>query len=49
MPEGKETECNENAQFYTPLRIDANGNLLGFMQPENKKDNPVLVIAQLKN
>lgn len=49
MPEGKETECRENVKFYTPLRIDANGNLLGFMQPENETDNPVLVIAQLKN
>lgn len=49
MPEGKETECKENAEFYIPLRIDANGNLLGFMRPENENDNPVLVIAQLKN
>lgn len=49
MPDGKEAECKENVNFYTPLRIDANGNLLGFMQPENENDNPVLVIAQLKN
>lgn len=49
VPEGKEAECKENAKYYTPWRIDANGNLLGVMQPENENDNPVLVIAQLKN
>lgn len=45
---GKEEECEENSKFYTPIKIDSNGNLLGVMLPDKEEDNPVLVIAELK-
>lgn len=48
LPEGKEELCKENPKFYTPIRIDRKGNLLGSMLPGNEEDNPVLVIARLK-
>ncbi len=48
IPQGKEEECKDNPNYFTPLCIDSNGNLLGVMQSEKEEDNPVLVIAELR-
>lgn len=48
LPEGKEELCKENPKFFTPIRIDESGNLLGTMLPGAEVNNPVLIIAQLK-
>lgn len=48
VPDGKEEQCKENPKFFSPLRIDEKGTLLGFMLSDNEEDNPVLVIAPLK-
>lgn len=44
---GYETNCLEDATFFTPLQIDKSGNLLGVMKSNDENDNPVVVIAKL--
>ena len=39
---------DEYAKKFTPLRIDKHGNLLGETVSDNLEDNPVIVIAKLK-
>ena len=38
----------EGAKKFVPMCIDKNGNLIGQTAPANEEDNPVIIIAKLK-
>ena len=48
LPEDDRIDVEQSKKFV-PMYIDKNGNLIGQTAPANEEDNPVIVIAILKN